>query len=265
MSSPTLNRLATDLRNPSLRSNSPIGTPDLSLRYGKVINWSKNSGLVDITLADDSLVLFDVERLSNYIPAVGDDVWVLVSGPDMVVLDRTANSGPSLFSQVAWGYGGPDIKVINGFDNQSVMTELNGTAFTWMGPITPAQSNIRYTTIGTSVYAIGDSNVYIGPSGMCITGVGGYIQPVQDADGSSVSGTGQISVRIIKPGAGGYTVPPHPLWGVTYTGPVETGAALGNVFLGGGLDEGPHNFALLQASVNCYVAYGHQWIWVVPL
>jgi hypothetical protein len=261
MSSPLLNKLAVDLRNPSLRSNAGIGTPDLNLRYGTVVNWSKVSGLVDLQLVDEGLILYDVERLSNYIPTVGDQVWVLVAGPDMIVLDRTANGGPSLFAQVATGYGGDTIQVLNGFD---LVSALNDDTMEWQFAPRLVAAQVAATQYGAFGASVGSQDIYIGPSGMCMIGVSAYMQAVADADNAFLNGTGMVSFSI-RALSGAYTVPPHPIFGVSYSGAVPSGASVGTVHLGGGLDPGPHLFQLWQAAVGCYFGFGYRWIWVMPL
>jgi hypothetical protein len=263
MSSPLLDRLAVDLRDPKTAGgrNYPIGAFDLQLRYGKVVYWSQYSGLVDIVLADEGLILYDVERSSNYTPTVGDDVWVLQAGPDLIVLDRTGNFGPSAFAGFGWGYGGADLKVGNLSQTNAALNDPTGFAIEFIAspPQVLAGTGPINIITGTPL-----DPVVVGQSGMVMIGVSAYIQPTADADGTITSGTGICSVRI-APTNGAYLITGHPTLGVTYTGPVGTGATVSAVHLGGGLDPGPHSFTLVQANIGSYVAYAHRWIWVLPL
>lgn len=266
MSSPTLDRLATNLRNPSLNSggtNSSIRTPDINLRYGKVVSYDPNSQLADVTIGGDTLILEDVEHLSNYLPTVGDDVWILVSGPNTIILDRTEYFGPSTWSQ--WGWGGDTdstIRNLNDFQRSvDVLKEPTGNLISWNSQPTPA---IWAYSQGLTISQGGSLWVNVGQSGVIVIGVSAYITPVADAGGTLTAGTGMCSV-MMEPASKKYIVYPHPAFGVTYSGAVGTGARLSTIKLGGGLDPGPHRFSLQYAALDCYMGYALRSLWVLPL
>ncbi|MDP9143422.1 MAG: hypothetical protein M3N43_01775 [Actinomycetota bacterium] len=81
----------------------PVDQAGLSLRMGQVGAVYLQEGKVDITLgaASGGERIPRVPHLSNYQPVTGDYIWVAVNGNDLVVLDRTSSSGPSVISRAA--------------------------------------------------------------------------------------------------------------------------------------------------------------------
>lgn len=90
----------TDRLAKSVIGDTPTEMPSLILRLGEVKATDPINGKVDITLggASGAELIPGVRHLSNYRPQVDDPVWVLVSGPDLLVIDRTSIQGPSVIS-----------------------------------------------------------------------------------------------------------------------------------------------------------------------
>ena len=80
--------------------DTPNDVPVLTLRQGTVFAVNILDGTVDITLggASGDELIPAVKHLSNYRPQKNDPIWVLVSGPDLLVIDRTSLRGPSVIS-----------------------------------------------------------------------------------------------------------------------------------------------------------------------
>lgn len=85
------------------RSDEAVRAPTAELRQGVVQAVNVPAARVDVTLGGDSTSIPGVAHLSNYRPTVNDTCWVLVNGPDLLVLDRTAALGPSVVSTAAAG------------------------------------------------------------------------------------------------------------------------------------------------------------------
>jgi hypothetical protein len=90
----------TDRLAKSVVGDTPTEIPVLTLRMGEVKDVNGILGMVDITLggASGDELIPGVRHLSNYRPQIDDACWVLVSGPDLLVIDRTSVSGPSVIS-----------------------------------------------------------------------------------------------------------------------------------------------------------------------
>lgn len=75
------------------RADEAVRSPTLSLRQGQITAVDTPGGKVDVTLGGDTASpIPGVRHLSNYRPVVNDTVWCLVQGPDLMVLDRPAQS-----------------------------------------------------------------------------------------------------------------------------------------------------------------------------
>lgn len=90
----------TDRLAKSVIGDTPTEVPVLTLRMGEIKAVDGIKGMVDLTLggASGDELIPGVRHLSNYRPQIDDPCWVLVSGPDLLVIDRTSVSGPSVIS-----------------------------------------------------------------------------------------------------------------------------------------------------------------------
>lgn len=77
--SPASTRLGRSLRSV---------TPDLRLRQGTVD--TVNAASVDITMAGSSIVIPGVRHLASYTPTEADNIYLLQSGSDLLVLGKLA-------------------------------------------------------------------------------------------------------------------------------------------------------------------------------
>lgn len=77
------------------KSDQAVTAPPAELRQGIITAVDAPNARVDVQIGGNSAVIPGVAHLSNYLPAVNDTCWVMVNGPDLVVLDRTATPGPA--------------------------------------------------------------------------------------------------------------------------------------------------------------------------
>lgn len=93
------------------RGDPAVEAYRLELRQGQVTAVDTPNGKVAVALGGDPTSIPGVKHLSNYRPVVGDTVWALVVGPDLMVLDRPAQSwdGPGKHEWADDGSGTPDV------------------------------------------------------------------------------------------------------------------------------------------------------------
>jgi hypothetical protein len=229
-------RVARDVKD-----NPPIRTPGLSLSTGHIDGVDPGTGTVDLSFGEDPLVLEGVERLSNYVPKVGDDPYVFTSGPDVITLDRDADGkGPSAFRNAVCG------RILNsqGLVESDNFVELNATPALGSSPGGP----FLQTTIG--------------PSGICMIGISAYCYINSNGEGLGTYGGACASMWITGPD---YEVPPLSVYGITYWGNRNTGATVSRVNLGGGLTPGTTFFRMGFCGIGQYASFGLRELWVVPL
>jgi len=261
MSHPTTSRLATSVQttvidggeyNPSLR------TPGLNLRYGKVVGWDVTTQLADIQFSDDGLILEQCDHLSNYTPTVGDHVYVLVFGPDLIILDRIASEGegPSLFAGASFGAGDGNLRLNS---NYAAAGDFANIVFNIPPPFVFAGRFVDDPFYGK--YNTGP--VYVGPSGQIILAVSCFMQIGTDASNANMSGTGYCSPWI-TPRSRAYDVPPAVAFSCAFTGSTGQMAMVSNLTVVEGFDPGAHDIKLICASMGAYVYFGLQTIVAIP-
>ena len=233
-------------------------TPTLRLRQGTVQAVFKvqlsapgdpqveTSGyLVDLTLAGDgSVIVPGVNTLSNYVPQVGDSVWVLVNDVDLLVLDKVPAAGASVFSNVVRSY-----------------VPGRGSIFTSGNAANP--NNVTFGQVG------GPSlSVDISESGFFMMGMSAVIEPVADADGAFNEGLVAMSVTITpleNPDGNRPTIVAEMAAALVYQGPVGSQLCASRVHLGAGLYPGPYSFAARWGAGPSFGAMERRELWVLPL
>lgn len=253
MSSPTITRLASSVvgYNPGLR------TPGLNLAFGTVVSWDQTTQLVDIQRYDGGLILEGCTHFSNYVPTVGDSVYVLIFGPEMIVMDRlaTEGEGPSIFTNAAYGSGDTNLRLNADY---AAAGDWANIKFDIPPPFVVA-GHFEDTILGPQ--NIGPVN--IGVSGQVILAVSCYMQIGTDASNTNQSGTGFCSPWI-TPVSGAYDVPPEVAFSCAFSGSTGQGAMVSNLTIVQGFDPGPHDFKLICASMGAYVYFGLQTIVAIP-
>lgn len=259
MSSPTITRLASSVRASTVDGagyNPGLTAPGLNLRFGTVVNYDPISMLIDIQQYDGGLILEGCTHFSNYIPTLGDVVYVLVFGPELIVVDRIADgdTGPSMFTNAAYGSGDTNLRATVDY-----ATDVNSVEFDIPPPMVFA-GHFEDTIVGPQ--NIGPVN--IGVSGQIILAVSSYIQINTDGNGANVTnGTGYCSPWI-TPRSNAYDVPPEVAFSCAYSGATGTGAMVSNLTIVQGFDPGPHDIRLICASLNALVYFGLQTVVAVP-
>ena len=262
MSSPTVSRYVDGIQEAIYGNgyNPALATPGLNLRYGTVVGYNATTQLVDITLSDGGLILEDCDHLSNYIPTIGDHVYVLVFGPQLIVLDRLSSDGegPSLFSNATWGIAPTTGLFLNA--DFAAAGDYANVQFDIPPGFTLAGKNEYNAALGQDYF---NPVTNIGVSGQLILAVSCYMQIYTDAEGSTMSGTGWCSPWI-TPVSGAYDVPPEIAFSVAFTGTTGQGAMVSNLTIVEGFDPGPHYIKLIQAAMGAYIAFGLQTIVAIP-
>jgi hypothetical protein len=69
-----------------------------SLRQGVVA--SVQATTCTITLGGGATSIAGVVYLDSYLPTVGDTVWILQSGPDLLIVGRAGGAGPAVIPQI---------------------------------------------------------------------------------------------------------------------------------------------------------------------
>jgi len=105
----------------AMRRDRPVKAPSPELRQGMVTAVDVPNGRLTCTLGGDDTPIPFVKHLSNYRPQVDDSCWVLVNGPDLLVLDRTTNLGPSVISDAQ-----VNTIIESDFTTSTVWTPLGG-------------------------------------------------------------------------------------------------------------------------------------------
>lgn len=83
------------------KADQAVRGPTLELRQGLVVAVDGVNQRVDITLGGGTEVITGVVHLDAYLPAVNDVCYVLVNGPDLLVLDRHSAPGQA----PGWPFG----------------------------------------------------------------------------------------------------------------------------------------------------------------
>lgn len=260
MSSPIITRLASSVRQSTVDGtgyNPGLTAPGLNLRFGTVVNYDPITMLIDIQQYDGGLILEGCTHFSNYIPTIGDVVYVLVFGPELIVMDRLADggTGPSMFTNAAYGSGDSTLRSNADY---AAAGDVNNIVFDIPPPFVFA-GHFEDTIVGPE--NIGPVN--IGVSGQIILAVSCYMQMGADGNGANATGTGYCSPWL-TPTNNAYDVPPEVAFSCVYTGATGTGAMVSNLTIVQGFDPGPHDIRLICASMGALCYFGLQTIVAVP-
>jgi len=219
------------------RAAQPSGSVQsypLELRQGVITGIDIPGGMVDLTLGGDPTVIPGVRHVSNYRPTIGDTVYALVIGPDIFVLDRLNNLGPSVIAS-ANSHTVPANIVVSG--TASVFqTNANGPLLT---------------------------NVQISPSGRALVGVSAWISS------TGASGGGALGCRVTGTDAdttGIVVQPTTSLSQITYIGVANGIVAASRVLVYTGLKSGLYTFQCMYAPLNTPGgSFSNRQLWVIPL
>lgn len=229
--------------------------PTLRLRQGMVQSItvvyedeaaSQSSGyLVDITLAgDEDVVISDVSTVSDYVPQVGDTVWVLVNDVDLIAMDRAGPVGPSVFSNAARGY-------------------VEGRGSIPYSASSADPNLIEFDTAGGPIVT-----ALIPETGWFLMGVSAVLEPVANVGGGSTEGLVAMSVTIApleNPGRNRPTIVAEMSAALAYHGPPGSQLCASRVHLGAGLFPGWYQFAPRWGAGPTSGAMQFREIWVLPL
>lgn len=80
------------------KADESVRSPQVELRQGVITAVDVPGARVDVNLGGDTTTIPGVAHLSNYRAKVNDTCWVLVNGPDLLVMDRAGGTGPSVIS-----------------------------------------------------------------------------------------------------------------------------------------------------------------------
>lgn len=114
------------------------------LRQGLVTDVDVPNGRLTCTLGGDDTPIPFVKHLSNYRPKVNDSCWVLVNGPDLLVLDRTTNLGPSVISDAQ-----SSTIIAADFTTSTLWTTLSGPA---LSPVSVSPSGRLLVQVSALLY-----------------------------------------------------------------------------------------------------------------
>lgn len=261
MSSPTVSRYVDGIQEAVYGNgyNPALATPGLNLRYGTVVGYNATTQLVDITLSDGGLILEDCDHLSNYIPTIGDHVYVLVFGPQLIVVDRLSSDGegPSLFANATYG-NAPTTGLFLNADFAAAGDYAN-IQFDIPPGFTLAGQNVTDPVLGTYFNPVTN----VGVSGQIILAVSCFMQIYTDASNTPMTGTGYCSPWI-TPVSNAYDIPPEVAFSVAFSGSTGQAAMVSNLVIVEGLDPGPHYIKLIQAAMGAYIAFGLQTLVAIP-
>lgn len=265
------NQLVTGLSTSGLSSgafNPPISTPDLNLRLGRVTKFDPYSLLCDLVLSGDNLELESVDRFANYSPTVGDLVWVLVSGPDLLVVDR-AEGFAKKFTDIELATAMLDGNFGNNPKGPSMFASASGVSAAFASAVNstdiyPAGTPIEGIALGSGAGGNQPQVITnVGPSGRVLMTLSVNIQIESGLDGAT-EGTGVAAVQISAQD-GSYTITATPDYsGVVYAGPVGSSVSATRmaVFL---VDSGPTVFAMRSAGIGATCRFSYRQLGILPL
>lgn len=248
--------------------NPPISTPDLNLRLGRVTKFDPYSLLCDLVLSGDNLELESVDRFANYSPTVGDLVWVLVSGPDLLVVDR-AEGFARKFTDIELSAA-----ILNGdFGNNpkgpSVFASASGVSAAFASAVNttdvyPPGTPIEGIALGSGAGGNQPQVITnVGPSGRVLMTLSLNIQ-IESGYGGTTEGVGVAAVEISAQD-GSYTITATPDYsGVVYSGPIGSSVSATRMaaFL---LDPGPTVFAMRSAGIGATCRFSYRQLGICPL
>lgn len=126
------------------RRDRPVKSSTPELRQGTVKAVDVPNGRLTCTLGDAEEEIPFVKHLSNYRPKVDDSCWVLVNGPDLLVLDRTTNLGPSVISDAQ-----SSTIIASDFTTSTLWTTLSGPA---LSPVSVSPSGRLLVQVSALLY-----------------------------------------------------------------------------------------------------------------
>lgn len=140
----------------AVKGSSAVDAPKLSLRLGEITAVNVEKQRVDITVGGAEIPVPLVPYVSNMRPTIGQVCWLLINGPDMLVLDAMSSNGPSVM-----GYTTSNTKFV--------------------------QATRTATTFGALADGLPGTLCPVSPSGRILVGIGCMMMSTSAAGGAVMS------------------------------------------------------------------------------